>query len=140
GRVGDQAVLGDADVEADDVSVLGAILARDAVDDHLVRRDADGRRKALVALRGRHGLVRADVVLRDAVELGHRDARLEPLLEERQRAGDDGSRPGHQLDLTRALPDDHAEASTCWSASSISAQTSSIVRSAWSGTSRPVTR
>ena len=59
---------------------FAAVVARDAVDDHLVRRDARRGREALVALRGRDAAVRADVVLGDPVELGHRDARLEPLL------------------------------------------------------------
>src|SRR5207302_4908090 len=111
GRVGDQAVLRDADVEADHVAVLRPVVAGDAVDDHLVRGDADRGREALVALRRRAGIVRADVVLGDAVELRHRATGLELLLEERERARDDHARRRHQLDLARALPDDHAAAS-----------------------------
>ena len=67
--------------------------------------------KALVALRRRHAALRADVLLGEAVELGHRDARLETLLHQRERAGDDLAGARHQLDLVRALANDHARAS-----------------------------
>src|SRR5579885_71218 len=107
GRVGDQPVLRDADVEGDDVALLRPVLAGDAVDDHVVRGDADRGRVALVALRGRHAAVVVDVLLGDPVELGHRDPRLEPLLEQRERARDHGPGRRHPLDLARALADDH---------------------------------
>ncbi len=58
GRVGDHPVLGDADVEGDDVALPRAVGARDAVDDHLVRGDAGRGREALVALRGRDAAAR----------------------------------------------------------------------------------
>ena len=64
-------------------------VAGDAVDDHLVRRDARRGREALVALRGRDAAVGADVLLGDPVELDHRDAGLEPLADVRERVGDD---------------------------------------------------
>ena len=54
-------------------------VARDAVDDHRVRRDAERGRKALVALRGRDAAVRGDVLVGEPVELEHRHAGLEVL-------------------------------------------------------------
>src|SRR5437588_8816163 len=73
----------DADVDRDEVALLDPVAARDAVDDHRVRRDARPPRKAAVALRRRDAAVLADELLRDAVELIGRDARLNLLAEER---------------------------------------------------------
>ena len=55
------------------------VRARDAVHDHLVRRDADRGRVAPVALEGRRPAVRADELLGERVELGGRDARPDVL-------------------------------------------------------------
>ena len=95
---------------------------------------------ALVALRGRDAALRRDVLVGDRVELEHRDARLEPLLHERERAGHDLAGASHQLDLVRALADDHVgpRPFTCSRACWISTHTWSAGRSAWSGTSLPV--
>ncbi len=109
--------------------------------DDVVDGDADRAWKALVPERGRHAAVRADELVGDPVELESRHARLEPLADMGDRLGDEITRARDSLDLRAALADDHAAApSTSSSASSISAATSPIVRSACSGTSLPVTR
>src|SRR5207244_1707601 len=105
-----------------------------------VRRDAQRRGKAAIALRGRGAALRQDVLLRDLVELEHRDPRLEPLADERDRLGDERSGLRHLLDLVRALANDHAGASTSSSASWISAKTSSSEPRAWIPTTLPVVR
>ena len=140
--VGDEPVKGDAEVDRDQVAFAGPVLVRDAVYDHRVRRDAQRRRKALVALRGRGAAALGDVLVCDPVELEHRDARLELLGDELERLLDELARPGHPLDLLRGLADDHASAlaCTCSSAFEISDQTSSIGRSACTFTSFPVVR
>ena len=74
-RVGDEAVERDADVDGEDVALAELVRAGDAVHDHRVRRHADRRRVAAVALEGRTAAVRADVVLGERVELAGRDAR-----------------------------------------------------------------
>src|SRR5581483_561280 len=133
------------------VAVVEPQRARDPVHDHRVRGQARGGGIALVALEGRLAAVRADELLGDGIELAGRDPRLDVLLEERERPGDDAAGPRHDLDLLRRLADDHDCAAppragsvkpvaTIVSASEISVQTSSTVRSAWSGTSFPVTR
>ena len=64
---------------------------------------------ALVALRGRDAALRADVLLGDPVELGHRDARLEPLLDSASVSATTraGARPSARS-RCGALADDHA--------------------------------
>src|SRR6059036_232182 len=107
----------------------------DPVHDHVVRRDADRRRIALVALERRHAAPREDELLGDPVELARRRSRPYVLLEQRDRLGDDLSGPGHRLDLGLGLPEDHlASAPTCVRACCISANTSFSVRSPWIGT------
>ena len=103
GRVGDHPVLGDADVEGDDVALARAVGAGDAVHDHVVGRDAGRGREALVALRGRDAAVRADVLVGEPVELGHRDrpARAAPRAARASPATTAPAR-GHQLDLACA--------------------------------------
>ena len=49
GRVGDESLQRDADVRSEDVALLERVVARDAVDDHVVRRQARGGRIAAVA-------------------------------------------------------------------------------------------
>ena len=118
---------------------LRAVVARDAVDDHLVRRDADrgrdspcspsrsGRRRASGCTPRRSGRARPSRCPARAAPPSARACR-------RRLAG-----ARHQLDLVRALADDHARVLRPARARSwISAQTSSIVRSACSGTSLPV--
>ena len=70
--------------------------------------------------------MRADELLGDRVELGGRDARLQLLLEQRERVGDDGTGTRHRVDLGGGLADDHADHAP--SALEISPHTSSIVR------------
>src|SRR5581483_11005399 len=115
----------------------------DTVHDHRVRRDAERGRKALVALRRRDSALRADVLLREAVQLEHRHAGLEALADERERLGDERAGASHPLDLGLRLADDHDATSRSRAASSawpISANTSGIVRSACTFTSLPVAR
>ncbi len=138
--VGDEAVERDADVDRDHVAIARPVLGRDPVDDHRVRRDAQGRRKPAVPLRGRRASVRADELLGEAVELDHRDAGPEPLADEGDGAGDEVARAGDAVDLVRRLPDDHARAATCSSVSWISAKTASMLRSAWMPTTLPLDR
>src|SRR5918998_2440701 len=79
-RVGDEAPVADADVDGEDVALLQAVGARDAVHDHGVRGGADGAREvrrpggAGVALELGAPAVGADKVLRHRVELAGRDA------------------------------------------------------------------
>ena len=107
------------------------------VHDHRVRRDAERGREALVALGRRVAAVRLDVLVGDAVQLAHLDARLEVLGDEREGLGDECAGTRHSLDLGLGLADDHARASTdesdCW----ISRNTSSMARSAWMPTTLP---
>src|SRR5439155_15388674 len=141
GRVGDEAVERDAEVDRDEVALAGAVLGRDPMHDHRVGRDAEGGRIPLVALRGRHAALRVDVLLGESVELEHRDARLEVLADERDRLRDEGARLGHLLDLLRRLADDHVvRTDACSRASWISAKTSSTELSAWMPTTFPVAR
>src|SRR5581483_11961679 len=136
--VGDEPVERDAEVDRDQVALLGAVLGGDPVHDHRVRGEAERRREALVALRGRDAAVGADVLLGDPVELEHRDARLEVLADKRERVRDERARAGHTLDLGLRLADDHAARPSSWSsASRISWNTSSMVRSAWMPTTLP---
>ena len=58
GAVGDEPVERDAEVERDQVALPRAIVVRDPVHDHRVRRDAERGREALVALRGRVAALR----------------------------------------------------------------------------------
>ena len=135
GRIGDEAVERHAHVDGEDVAVLELEAARDPVDDHRVRRETGGRRIPLVALEGRLAAVRPDELVRERVQLARGDTGLQPLLDERERLGDHLAGAGHRLDLLAGLADDHA---TAWRESEISAHTSSIERSACSGTSLPV--
>jgi hypothetical protein len=107
GAVRDEPIEGDADVDSDHVSLLGTVLGRDPVHDHRVRRDAEGRGIAAIALRRRHAAALADEVLREAVELEHRDPRSQLVADHGQRVGDDLARACHSLDLLLRFPDDH---------------------------------
>ena len=100
-RVGDEPVERDADVDREDVAVLELRTARDAVDDHVVRREAGRRRVALVPLEGRDAAAGTDELLGDRVELAGRDPGLDVLLEQRQRLRDDHAGTRHRLDLFR---------------------------------------
>ena len=64
----------------------------DPVHDHRVRRDAERGREALVALRGRVAALRLDVLVGDAVELAHLDARARDARR-RARASRRAARP-----------------------------------------------
>src|SRR5439155_10313366 len=67
GAVGDQTVERDAEVDRDHVTLRGPVLRRDPVHDHRVRRDAERRRVAAIALRGRYTAALADVLLGELV-------------------------------------------------------------------------
>ena len=108
--VGHETVERDADVDGQQVALLERVRPRDPVDDHVVRRRADRRRVAAVALeRGRPAL-RADELLRDRVELLRGDAGASALTEQREHVGDHDASAGHPLDLLRGLADDHLTA------------------------------
>src|SRR5438067_2736610 len=77
--VGDEAVERDAEVDGDQVALTGAVVVRNPVYDHRVRRDAERSRKTLVALGGWLPTPGSDVFIRDAVELAHSDPGLELL-------------------------------------------------------------
>src|SRR5918912_2959892 len=140
GAVGDEAVEGHADVDVDDVALLERVGPRDAVDDDRVRRDAERRGKAAVALRRRDAALARDVLLADPVELGGRHAGPDVLPDEGDRLGDERARGGHLLDLLGGFPDDHATAPACSSACWISAKTSFSLRSPWMPTTLPRVR
>src|SRR5215216_5664173 len=109
GGVGHEALVADPDVGGDDVPLLQAVGAGDAVHDHGVGRGADRCREALVALELRPAAVVVDELLGQRVELprGH--------------AGTDA--PAHRLQFGLALADDHDFFST---ASRMSSVTSGI--------------
>ena len=121
--VGDVAVERDADVDRDEVALADDERVRDAVDDDVVRRDADRLRIALVALGGRDATVLADERACGGVELVGRHARAQQAADVGDRLGDERTRRGHLLDLARALADDHRLAATPSSASWIAAKT-----------------
>jgi hypothetical protein len=107
GAVGDQPIERDPEVDRDDVALRSNVISRDPVDDHRVRRDAERRRVAAIALRGGNAATLADVLLGEAVQLEHRNARDELLADHCERFGDDVARAGHAFDLLRALANDH---------------------------------
>src|SRR5437588_10013358 len=135
GAVRDKPVESDADVDRDEVAFLDAVVARDPVDDHRVRRDACGGREPTVALRRRDAAVVTDELLGDAVELARRDPRLNLLPDQRDRLGDELAGARHPFNLRCRLPDDHRVTATWSSARWISAKTSFCVRLPWIGTS-----
>ncbi len=112
------------------------------MDDDVVDGDADGPRVALVALGRGHAAAGTDELVGDPVELEGRHPWLDPLPDVRDRLADQRARATDAVDLRRAFADDHAASpsSSRSSAASISVETSSIDRAAWSGTSFPVAR
>jgi hypothetical protein len=107
GRVRDPAVLGDADVEGDDVATLQLIGAGDPVDDHRVGRGADRAREAPVALERRLRALRGDEPVRGGVEVGSADAGVALRAQHLQAASLDRAGGRHAVDLLGSLPDDH---------------------------------
>ena len=97
--VRDVAVECDAHVERQQVTVGDLVRARDPVDDHVVRRDADRLREPAIALRRRDPPVRVDELLGDAVELFGRHAGLDVTADVRDRVGGYTSGGRDQLDL-----------------------------------------
>src|SRR3712207_4216311 len=124
GRVGHEAFVADADVQGDDVSLLQAVGAGDAVNDHGVRRGADGGREALVALELGPAAVVVDKVLGPRVELTGGDAGADAPGEHPQAGGGDAATLAHRLQLGLALADDQTLPPDPSTASRISAVTS----------------
>src|ERR671916_3449523 len=141
GRVGDEALVADADVYGEDVAVLQPVGARDAVHDHGVRGGADGARKvrgagaAGVALERRGAAVGADKVLGHPVEVGGCDGRLRVLGRRVQASGRDLAALPHSRELALALPNDQAPSSP--TAARISSVTSEMGFLASTVVSRP---
>ena len=117
-RVAVPAVEDRAGVDRHDLARADGPLARDAVDDLVVDRDADARRErparvdARVALERRDRAGPADVLLGEAVEVGGGDARLERLLDDGQDLGDDAAGAAHLVDLGARLPGHHRQATS----------------------------
>src|SRR5918998_3509642 len=123
GGIGHEALVAHADVQRDDVPLLEAVGAGDAVHDHGIRRGADRGRKALVALELRGAAPREDELLGQGVELLRRDARTDVRGEHPQAGGGYPPALAHGLELGLALADDQAFSPT---ASRISLVTSGM--------------
>ena len=109
GVVAHPAVHHGAGVDGDDVALLedhGG--RRDAMDDLLVDRRADGAGEPAVSLERGHAAFQTDERLGELVELERRHARLHALAHLAQHFGRDAARFLHGLDLGRGLLDDHA--------------------------------
>ena len=117
GAVGDVRVERDADVDRDEVALADGVRVGDAVDDDVVRRDADRLRIALVSLRGGNAAVLADERAGGGVELVGGHARPQEAADVRDRLCDQRAGGSHLLDLACALADDHRLAATPSSAS-----------------------
>ena len=111
GGVGDPAVLDDADVDAEDVAAGELERARDAVDDHVVRRGADRALEAAVALEGGRRALGADELLGGGVEFLRRHAGADLARQQIHGAHQDLARGRHLVDLGRGLLDDHSRSS-----------------------------
>ncbi len=107
GRVAVEALVEDAEVQADDVSLLEDPPRGDAVDDLLVDRDADRGRVAAVALEGRDGPELPRPLLGVDVEVAGPDPRPDEGPELGQDAGRDPARLPHELEFRGGLADDH---------------------------------
>ncbi len=110
GRVAVPAVHDGAGVDRDDVAVLqDRLLVRDAVDDDLVHRGADGGGEAAVPEEVRLGAVRGQHLAGGLVQVLGRGTRHGHLPGGRVDGGDDQPRLAHLRDLLRGLDLDHGE-------------------------------
>src|SRR5258707_13627658 len=104
-----QAVEPHPDVHAQEVAFLeDAPRRRNAMDDLLIDRGAQGGGEVVQSLERRAGTgVRADEVLRGAIELLGRDAGAHLPRDQRQRFRHDATGGRHRLDLAEGLDRDH---------------------------------
>src|SRR5712671_1358732 len=104
-------VVDRAGVDRHDLADLDRAVARDAVDDLVVDRDAEARRERValvaVALERGDGTRGPNVALGDPVQMSGRDAGLQLGLDERQDLGDDPAGGPHLLDLAARLAGHH---------------------------------
>ena len=133
GAVAVPAIDDRAGVDRDDLALAELPVARDAVDDLVVDRDADAGRERVaridpgVALERGDRADRPDVGLGDGVQLGRGDARPQLGLDQVEHLGDDPAGPAHPLDLRAGLAGDHQAAPTSPRASSASSRRRDLV-------------
>ena len=111
-RIAVPPVLDHRDVDVDDVARLELLVARDPVADDVVDRRADRRRirtmaRGRVVERRRHDVLHVDLmVVRDAVELPGRDARLHVRREIVEQLRREAARHAHHRDVLGGLQRD----------------------------------
>jgi len=96
-------------VDAHQISILEAVLAvGDAVDDDVVDRGAESRRKAPIALEGRSPSLGTDHPLRELVQLAGGNARCGGFLHSSEHPMDEAVCLIHGLQLALGLEADHS--------------------------------
>ncbi|MNV49785.1 hypothetical protein D3C71_1417520 [compost metagenome] len=100
-----ETVFDDGNVDINDVAVLqNLVIARNAVADHFINRDAHGFRETVVAQTGGNRLLLVgDVVVTDTIEFAGGHARLDVRLDDFQHFGSQTAGHAHFLDVIRCF-------------------------------------
>src|SRR5581483_4205619 len=106
GRIADEALVGAAEVQADDVALLDHALAGYAMHDLVVYGDADGSRIALITEEGRDDAAPLELLAHQLIQLQLADTGADVFGQQLQHLGIDATGVAHDGHLLLSLEDD----------------------------------